>query len=239
MPLEQSTPPTSRRRWQGTRTSFVDLVLALERCMHNAVGATDITLRVQIGDHEGTLAPQDLRNELTEALWLGSRAISVLLSPSDYNQVHLSVALSLPEPVLFLTFHGGTTQSRETLRAMVERALSKERHDPRRHWRWVGPIVGCAYAATVWLIGTRVPDAGVEWHVSPTVRDILTVLSPTLNVAIGTWWSWFAFRLWFPPLERLPDTAKTHWDRRRAWVQVGLGLWFSLVLGLLALPSTR
>lgn len=239
MSLEQSTPPSSRRRWQGTRTSFIDLVLALERCMRTA-GVTDqITLMVKVGDHEGRLLPQDLRNELTEALWLGSQQVTVMLSPDDYRQVSLSLMLGPPEPVLYLTFQGGTTQTRETLRAVVERALPAERSDTRRNWRWVGPVVGCAYSATIVLLGNALPATGVTVPVSQTFANVLVVLSSVANVAFGAYWTRLAFSRWFPPLERLPDKAETYWDRRRTWVQVFLGLWFSLVLGLLALPAVQ
>lgn len=239
MPLEQSTPPSSRRHWQGTRTSFVDVVRSLERCMQ-AAGLTGITLNVAIGGHEGNLAsPDELRTELTEALWLGSQSVSVRLSSSHNGYFSLGLRLELPEPVLFVVYHGGTPHSRETLRAMVERALPPERRDPRRRWRSVGPIVGCAYAATLWVIGTRLPVPHLHLRASPTFRDALGVISPILNVAVGTYCTWFTYDRWFPPLERLPDTAQSSWDRRRGWLQVCLGLWVTLVVGLLALPPAH
>jgi hypothetical protein len=105
------------------------------------VGLTGIALNVEIGDHEGSLASsQELRNELTETLWLASRRIGVSLRPLDGDYVMLNLTLGLPEPVLIVGYHGGTPQLLETLRVVVERALPPERPDPRRHWRWIGPM---------------------------------------------------------------------------------------------------
>jgi len=93
MPLQQSTPPSYRRRWQGTRTTFVDIVSSMASCMET-VGLTGITLSVQIGDHEGNLASiQELRDELTEARWLAARRIRVHLSPGKGNDASLSLIL--------------------------------------------------------------------------------------------------------------------------------------------------
>jgi hypothetical protein len=235
--LEQSTPSSTRRRWQGTRTSFVELVSALERCMQT-VGLMGITLNVTIGDHEGVLvSPQALRDELTEELWLSSRKIRVILSPSD-GDTWMSLTLEGPELVLFVSYHGGTPQSRETLRVVVERALP-ERPNPRRHFRWVGPLFGIAYSATLLLIASRFP-----WHWSirtgwsQTVIDGVRALDFIFNAVFGMIWPWLAFRFWFPSLERLPDKAESRWDRWRGWVQVAIGLWVTFVIGLLALHAT-
>lgn len=238
--LEQSTPASTRRRWQGTRTSFVELVSALERCMQT-VGLTGITLDVAIGDHEGKLSSVgELRDELTEALWLSSRRIRVRLSPAQYDDTWMAISLEPDDPVLIALYHGGTLQSRETLRAVVERALP-DRPDPKRHWRWVGPIFGIAYSATLVLISSRLPGhQSIHTGWSQPVIDGVRASGFILNAVIGgVLWPWWAFRLWFPALERLPDKGESLWDRRRGWVQVGVGLWLPLVGILLALHATN
>lgn len=246
MPLQQSTPPSRRRRWQGTRTSFVDLVKSLQNCM-GTVGYEHTTLKVEIGNHEGELASSDdLRHELTEALWLGSDRITVAMTSTvnagpGQGWPGLVMVLSPGEPVLGVSYYGGTPQLRETLRVVVERTLPPEHPDPRRRWRWLGPIVGCAYAATFLLIISRLPRLSHHpiLHVSGAITDAIGVVGFALNVAFGTYFTWLAFQLWFPPRERLPDSARSHWDRRRGWFQVGVGLWVTLVLGVLALPVAK
>jgi len=74
---------------------------------------------------------------------------------------------------------------------------------------------------------------------SPTARYALQAAPFLLGVAGGAYLTRFAFHVWFPALERLPDTAKSRLDRSRGWIQAGVGLWASIVLGLLALPPYR
>jgi len=240
MPLEQSTPSSTRRRWKGTRTSFVELVGAMERCMA-MVGITHTALVVEIGTHEGPLAStQELRNELTEALWLSSRSIRVRIHPSNYEGPGIGVSLEPGEPVLIVVYHSGTPQARETLRTLVERALPLDPPDPRRHWRWLGPIFGIAFSLTWLLILSRIPRLFHHplVHLSQSVTDAVDVsLFIALAVSAPSW-VWLAFHRWFPPLECLPDTSESLWDRRRTWVQWAVGLWIPLVGILLALPAT-
>ncbi|MGC2373829.1 MAG: hypothetical protein WA484_08145 [Solirubrobacteraceae bacterium] len=214
---------------------------ALENCMRT-IGITDVTLSVTIGDHEGKLdSLQELRDELTEGRWLSSHVISVSLQPSEWEHTSLSVRLDSQQPVLFVYYHSGTMQERETMRVVVERALGPEPPDPRRYWRRVGPIFGVLYAATIVLLDSRVIPAHWSIHTgwSRAVRDSIGVAGYLALVASGTYWPWLALQFWFPPLEKLPDTARTHWDRRRAWVQWGLGVWVTVVIGLLALPASK
>lgn len=239
MPLQQSTPPSYRHRWQGTRTAFVDLVSSLTGCMQT-IGLTGITLNVEIGDHEGKLgSTQELRDELTEARWLAARRIRVHLWPTGSLDAGLSLILEPAPPVLFVAYHGEKLQMRETLRAVVDRTLPPERPDLRRRWRWVGPIFGCAVLATAWLIGTRLTLSGIYLRASHTVRYTIIASDFVLGVGIFTYWTWWAFRFWFPPLERLPDSSKSRWDRARGWVKFAVPLWVAVVLALLALPAAH
>jgi hypothetical protein len=151
----------------------------------------------------------------------------------------LNLTLALPDPVLTVGYHGGTPQQLEMLRIMVERALPAERPDPRRHWRWVGPIFGVLFSATLWLIGTRTP---ATWSIhTGWSHDLLSGLRAgflVFEIVYGALVARWLFQRWFPKLERLPDTARTRWDRRRGWVQVAIGVWMTVVIGLLALPAT-
>jgi hypothetical protein len=205
-------------------------------------GIISTTLNVTIGDHEGKLdSVQELRDELTEGRWLSAHLISVSLQPSDWEHTSLTIRLASQQPVLFVFYHSGTVQTRETLRAVVERTLPNL-PDPRRHRRWVGAIFGIAYSATWLLIASRIPTGHWSIHTgwSRAVRDGLLAATFVVNATIGgTLFPGMAFDYWFPPLERLPDTAKTHWDRRRSWIQWGLGIWVTVVIGLLALPVTK
>jgi hypothetical protein len=202
-------------------------------------GATDIDLTVDIGGHEGTLASvEELRDELTQALWLGSRKISVTAAGKcEGARVALSLVLEPTYPVVLVVYHGETPRWRETLRAVVERELPPESPDPRRHWRWVAPIVGCCWAATIYLIGSRIPLSLGAPHLSRAVKIGLFAFAQLADVWAGAYWAWLAFRLWLPSLERLPDTAVSLWDRRRAWVQVGVSLWVTIVLALLTVHA--
>jgi hypothetical protein len=200
-PLEQITPPSTRRRWQGTRTSFVDLVRSLETCMQNA-GVTGATLNVTIGDNEGPLdSVQELRDQLTETLWLSSRNIRVRLSaPGIDISPWLSIFIGLQDPV-FVQYHGGTGQARETLRVLVERALGPDPPDPRRHLRWLRPIFGTAYSATLFLAVSRLSTGHWSIHTgwSQSVRHGIAAAVFILNAVIGgVALPRLAFLLWFP-----------------------------------------
>jgi hypothetical protein len=134
MPLEQSTPVSTRSCWQGTRQAFFDLVEALARCMADAAGATMTRLRVDTEEYEGELLSiSELRTEITESRWLQAGRITVQLNASDWNDATVSVVLKSFEPVLVVVYHSGTPQTRETLRSVVERALPPNRPDSRRH----------------------------------------------------------------------------------------------------------
>jgi hypothetical protein len=206
------------------------------------IGLNEMTLHVTIGDHEGPLvSTQELRDELTEARWLASRRIRVSMSSSSgVDHPILGLLLEPEAPVMFVSYYGGTVLARETLRLLVERVLPAERPDTRRHWRWVGPLVGCAWEATVILIITRTPSIpGFHLRQSETGRAALEALSFILAMAAGSGITWLAYRSWFPPLERLPDGGQSRWDRRRTWVQVGLGMWLAIIGIVLALPTRK
>lgn len=236
MPLQQSTPASTRFRWQGTRTAFVDLVESLARCIGDVV-APVTSLRVKIGDHEGSLSStQDLRTELTESLWLNARRITVNFNTADWKDASASLILEPLQPVLFVAYSSGTPQARETLRAVVERRLPPETVDPRRRWRWIGPILGCIWFGTAALIGSRLPPLGLKLRASATAHDLIYWVSAIALIALTAYWTRLALQYWFPPLERLPDTAKSRWDRSRAWRLAALGVWATLIIGLLALP---
>ena len=238
MPLQQSTPPSTRKRWQGTRAAFIDLVDSVARSMSDAAGSAVTGLVVGTGHYEGTLSStQELRTELTESRWLGAGRITVSLTAADWKDVSASLVLETFGSALRVVYHGGTPQTRETLRAVVERTLPPEPPDPGRRWRWVGAIVGCLFYATLLLILTRIPPIrGSNLRVSNTVSDALVAVGFASSIAVGTTSTWLVYQRWFPSLERLPDTGTSRWDRRRAWVQVALGLWVSLVAIVLALP---
>lgn len=240
MALQPPTPPSIRHRWQGTRTSFVDLVGSLARCIDT--GLEQITFIVDFGGHAGTLASLDvLRNELTEALWLDSRRIQVTFFLSDSDPARMNLFLE-PERVLYVHYYQGTPQSRETLRNMEERELPPERPDLRRHWRWAGPLIGCAYYGTLALVTSRLPYWHTGWRPSASLRHALSVLG-AITPVIGAVWlvvgTWAIFGRWFPPLERLPDTGQSKWDRRRGWVQFAAAVWVTLAIGLLAVPPSH
>jgi hypothetical protein len=241
MKLEPTTPTSSRRRWQqGTRAALVEVVAALEGCMQQ-VGLKGISLSVEIGDQQGKLASHhELRSELTDALWLRSRRINIWLHPANYRDTSLGLLLDPAEPVLVVVYRSGSLQARETLRNMLERILPPERPDPRRHAWWLGPILTNAYTATVALLSTRVwPPARHSWHVSPTVFYAIIAAVVIFNGLLGIAFTRFVIGRWCSPLERLPDTGKTLWDRRRGWVQFGIALWVALVGILIALPRAH
>ncbi len=220
----------------------MDLIRSVESGMH-AAGQTLRTLDVQAGDHSGEIASADgLRDAITESIWLASDTISVTLYAEGSDAANLTVMLRQPfppTPALQVVYHSGTTQSRSLLRMLVENALPVEPMDPRRHWRWLGPLSGLLMSGTLALISSRIPTIpGIHAHL-PTAARV------GLLVAVQVYFIWFGCLLtrlqlsrWFRALERLADTAATRWGRARMWVGIALGAWVTVVVGLLALPPS-
>jgi hypothetical protein len=109
-----------------------------------------------------------------------------------------------------------------------------------RRWRWLGPLIGVAWAGTLLLVSTRIrPVAHVHLHLAESVSIGLFVLQQVWAIGWAVWVTRLVLRSWFPALERLPDTGQTRWDRTRAWVIFGLGAWLTMVLAVLALPEVN
>jgi hypothetical protein len=240
--LEQSTPASSRYRWQGTRSAFVDLIRSVEGSV-GAAGQTVRTLEVKAGKHSGDIASaDDLREAITEAMWLASDTISVTLYSESSDAANLTVTLEqpfrrYPAPALRVLYHSGTTQSRGLLRMLVEDALPAEPTHPRRHWRWLGPLLGLLMSGTLDLISSRIPTIpGIHAHLSTAARIGLLVAVQIYLIWYGCFLTRLLLSRWFPSLERLPDTAATRWSRARMWVGIALGAWVTVIVGLLALP---
>jgi hypothetical protein len=242
--LEQSTPASSRYRWRGTRSAFVDLIRSVEGSV-GAAGQTVRTLEVKAGKHSGDIASaDDLREAITETMWLASDTISVTLYSEGSNAANLTVTLEQPfrryqTPALRVLYHSGTNQSRGLLRMLVEDVLPAEPADPRRHWRWLGPLVGLLWVGTFALISSRTPPIpGIHVHLSTAAR--IGLLGSVLVYTI--WYGCYLTRMllsrWFPALERLPDTAETRWSRARTWVGIAFGVWVTVIVGLLAVPPS-
>jgi len=240
--LQQGTPASDRYRWQGTRSAFVDLIRSVEGGVH-ATGQTVRTLEVKVGDHSGEVASaDDLRDAITESLWLASDTISVALYSEGSDAANLTVTLRqpflrYPTPALQVLYHSGTVQSRGLLRMLIEDALPAEPADPRQHWRWLGPLCGLLMSGTLALISSRTPTIpGIHAHLSAAARIGLLVAVQVYFIWYGCYLTRLLLFRWFPPLERLPDTAATRWSRARMWVGIALGAWVTVIVGLLALP---
>jgi hypothetical protein len=240
--LEQSTPSSERRRWQGTRASFAELSAAVAGCVQTA-GHKIRNIEVKAGTHSGKLASvTDLRTELTEAIWLAARRIDVSLYSEGAEAPGLTLVLDEPlyrtQPVLHVIYYGGTAGSREVLRNLVERLLPPDQPDPRRHAKWLGPLTGLLFEGTWLLIGTRIPRIkGVHAHVSTTVSVILLVFLGLSVAWLGWYWMGVLLNRWFPALERLPDTGVTRWSRAQVWVGVAIAVWLAVIGAMLALPE--
>jgi hypothetical protein len=235
--LQQSTPSSRRSRWQGTRSAFVDLVHTLEGCLHTA-SEESVTLHVEAGGYEGPLGSSAaLRDELTEAMWLASDDVRIGIRSEGHDGPNMVLLLGTRYVApLVVAYHGGTPQSREVLRVLVERALPAERAAPVRRWWLTGLLVGLVFSGSLLLIGSRIPKLG-DWHISHGLRvaffvyaQVFQVVGPMLltRFALGAWW--------FPALERLPDSGRTRWDSARRWVIFGSSAWLAIVLAMLALP---
>ncbi len=111
--LEQSTPASERNRWQGPRSAFVDLIRLVEGCVA-AAEQTLRTLEVKAGKHSGDVASaNDLREAITEAMWLASDTISVTVYSEGSDAANLSVILEqpfrrYPTPALRVLYHSVT-----------------------------------------------------------------------------------------------------------------------------------
>jgi hypothetical protein len=242
--LEQSTPASSRCRWRGTRSAFVDLIRSVEGSV-GAAGQTVRTLEVKAGKHSGDIASaDDLREAITEAMWLASDTIRVTLYSEGSDAANLTVTLEQPfrrysAPALQVLYHSGTTQSRALLRMLIEDALPAEPADPRRHWRWLGPLVGLLWIGTLVLISSRIPTIpGVHAHLSTAARIGLFVAVQVYSIWYGCYLTRLLLFRWFPSLERLADTGATRWSRARMWVGIALGAWVTVIVGLLAVPPS-
>lgn len=239
--LQQSTPSSARPRWQGTRATFVDLVRSVEGCVHGS-GETIRTIEVKIGNHSGDVASADaLQGAFTEAIWLSATRIEVSIYSASADGANLTVTLARPFPhssALTVSYHSGTVSSRGLLRMLVENVLP-ESADPFRSARWIGPLVGLAWMGTIILVSSRLPRWG-NWHTHPStgVKVAAWVGIAAVSIAYGVWVTRLAIRYWFPALERLPDNGETRWGRARTWVAVGIGIWVTILIGVLALPAT-
>jgi len=197
------------------------------------------TLSVTLKGYKGSVqSSQELGAELTEAVWLATREAEVIFHTPGMGDPFVALDL-LPELGLSVTYGSGTAQQREVLRMMIERVLPAEGSDPARHRRWVGLLVGLGYVGTLALGSSRVPRIpGIHTHLTTVELVGLWVLGAALGLVGGVAATRLIYWRWFPALERLPDSGKTRWDRRRSWVQLGLGIWATVVAGLLALPPT-
>jgi hypothetical protein len=198
---------------------------------------------VKAGKHSGDVASaNDLREAITEAMWLASDTISVTVYSEGSDAANLSVILEqpfrrYPTPALRVLYHGGTAHSRALLRMLIEDALPAEPTDPRRHWRWLGPLCGLLMSGTIALISSRTPTIpGIHAHLSTAARIGLLVTVQVYFIWYGCYLTRLLLSRWFPPLERLADTAATHWSRARMWVGIAFGVWVTVMLGMLALP---
>jgi hypothetical protein len=241
--LQQRTPASQRRRWQGTRASFVELVTAVVGCMH-AAGHILHDLDVSLGSHSGRLTSVDeLDAELTEAIWLSARDISVSAYGDGAEAPSLTVMLAEPprrsqQPALSVLYYSGTAGSREIVRNMVERILPPDQPDPRRHGRWLGPLLGLLLSGTLLLIISRTPPiTGIHAHASTAVKVLGIVWFALYFLWFGWWWTRLLLDRWFPAVERLPDTGETRWSRARVWIGVAISVWVAVVAAMLALPE--
>jgi len=241
VPLHETTPPSSRRRWSGTRHTFVDIVASVENCLGDGGEASAVEYIVMLDDHEGTVRSADqLRGELSEGLWLAARKVHIHLHPKDdYHALSAGVILGRPEPVLFIVYGGGDAQSREVVRTKVERVLPPDKRDPRPHSWWLGPIAGLAWLITTALAGSRSLQLRSDLHLSSPARTAVEVGFVLLDIAIGVYLIRTALEWLSPALERLPDTGASRWDRWRGSVHMGLAIWVTVIVGLLALHPVQ
>jgi hypothetical protein len=199
------------------------------------LGAPSTTLHVETGGYEGDLgSAADLRDELTEAMWLASNSVQIGIRSDGPNMI-LLLGNRYVAP-LVVAYHGGTAQERETLRVLVERALPAERSAPVRRWWGIGLLVGMLFDGGLALISSRIGRLA-HWHVAHglivalfVIGQVCGIVAPMLltRIVLGTWW--------FPALERLPDTGRTRWAGVRTWVIFGLSAWLAILLAMLALP---
>jgi hypothetical protein len=174
--------------------------------------------------------------------WLASDSISVTLYSKGNDAANLTVTftqpyLQYPPPALRVFYHSGTVQSRGLLRMLVEGALPAEPANPRRHWRWLGPLVGLLYGGTITLVSSRIPTIpGIHAHLSTGVGIGLLVALQVGFIWYGCFLTRFLLSRWFPALERLPDTGETRWSRAKTWVGIASGVWVTVVIGVLTLP---
>lgn len=214
---------------------------SIEKCLRGGGEATAVEYIMMVDDHhEVAASAEQLRGDLTERLWLDARKVHIHIHPTEvYRAVSAGVMLARPEPVLFIDYSGGDAQSREAVRTMVERVLPPDKRDPRPHAWWLGPIAGIAWLVTTALAGSRSFSLRNDLHLPFPARTAIEVALVLVDVGIGVYAIRTALAWLSPALERLPDNGASRWDRWRGSVHMGLAIWVTVIVGLLALHPVR
>jgi hypothetical protein len=109
-------------------------------------------MEVKADDHSGEVASTDeLREALTEAIWLQAREIRVSIYSKD--GANLSIVLEdrpwSKRPPLQVAYHSGSAHARAVLRTLVEAALPDVVPGPERFATHVGVPVGLLFSGTL------------------------------------------------------------------------------------------
>jgi hypothetical protein len=239
MPLVQNKTPQSRvARWRGTRTAFTDVLHDLESCM-TSLGHSPAALKVEVDDYEGKIeSAAQLKDELTEAMWRKCSSITVWMHPdSDGPRLFVLAGKRYVSPII-VTYHDGTLQQRETLRATVERRLPEPASNPARHWPWIGLLVALVLDGTMLLIATRIHPIA-HAHLALGLRIGLLAITQILLVGSVVFLTRIVLMFWLPAMEHLPDNGHSRWDAARRWVIFGASAWLAVVLFVLTLPEVN
>lgn len=97
-------------------------------------------------------------------------------------------------------------------------------------------MLAIAWEGTIQLIATRIPTLAKHplVHIATGVGWVLAVASALF---VGAYWAHLGLTRLFPPLERLPDSGQSRWDRARGWVQFATATWVAVIGVVVALPK--
>ena len=108
-------------------------------------------VHVEVGDYEGIVASAEaLQDDITEGMWRSGDSISVSMRTKDNGPNLLVLVGTNYVAPLIVTYHGGSLQERETLRAAVERQLPESSPG-----RWCRSFVLMSSVMLVWRLRPR------------------------------------------------------------------------------------